>query len=81
VPLAETIVHTRESTVKSANSAVKRAGMKAAAMEAAASVKTPAPAVRAGVGEVRLAERSSEQQSTRDQSQYPSQPGPNSMFV
>ena len=62
--------------MKSANSAVKRAGMKAAA-----SMKTPAPAVRASVGEVRRAERSSEQQSTRDQSQYPSQPGPNSMFV
>ena len=71
MPLAETIVHAREATVKSANSAVKRAGVKAATMEAAASVKTAAPAVRAGVGEVRLAERNREQQSTRESSQNP----------
>ena len=56
VAVAETIVEAREATVpsaamKSANSAVKHAGVKAAAMKAAASVKTTAPAMRAGVGE------------------------------
>jgi hypothetical protein len=50
-------VEAREASVpsaamKSAKSAVERAGMKAAAMEAAASVKTPAPAMRASMGEV-----------------------------
>src|SRR6516165_4525952 len=53
VAVAETIVEAREATVpsaamKSANSAVKHAAMKAAA-----SVKTTAPAMRAGVGEAR----------------------------
>jgi len=51
VAVAETIVEAREATVpsaamKSANSAVKHAAMKAAA-----SVKTTAPAMRAAVGE------------------------------
>jgi hypothetical protein len=87
VAVAETIVEAREATmpsaaVKSAKSAVKRAGVKtaameataveAAAMEAAAGVKTSAPAMRAGMGEVRLAEHSSKQQSTPYSSQNPS---------
>jgi hypothetical protein len=87
VAVAETIVEAREATmpsaaVKSGKSAVKRAGVKAAAMEAAAmeaaameaaaGVKTSAPAMRAGMGEVRLAEHSSKQQSTRYSSQNPS---------
>jgi hypothetical protein len=74
VPLAavpETIVDARDAAVPSA---VKPAisGMEAAVMEAAASVKTAARAMRARVGEVRLAERNSEKQGTRDSSQDPS---------
>jgi hypothetical protein len=46
--------------MKSAKSTAKCAGVKAAAMEATTSVKTAAPAMRAGMGKVRLAERSSE---------------------
>jgi hypothetical protein len=77
VPVAETTLEAREASVpsaamKSAKSAVERAGMKAAAMEATTSVKTATPAMRAGMGEVRLVERSSEQQSTRDSPQNPS---------
>jgi len=80
VTVAETIVEAREATMpsaamKSAKSTVKRAGVKAAvmeataavktaAMEATAAVKTAAPAMRAGMGEVRLAERCSEQQNS-----------------
>jgi hypothetical protein len=67
--------------MKSAISTVKPAGVKAAAMEATTSVKTAASAMRAGMGEVRLAERSSEQQNSCGSSQSPSQPEPNSMFV
>ena len=81
MPLAETIVHTREATVKSAKSAVKRAGVKAAAMEPAASVEAPASTMPRSMGEIRLAERSSEQQSTCDSSQNPCHPGPDSMFA
>ena len=69
VTVAETIVEAREATMpsaamKSAKSTVKRAGVKAAVMEATAAVKTAAPAMRAGMGEVRLAERCSEQQNS-----------------
>jgi len=69
VAVAETIVEAREATMpsaamKSAKSTVKRAGVKAAVMEATAAVKTAAPAMRAGMGEVRLAERCSEQQNS-----------------
>jgi hypothetical protein len=86
VPLAETIVHAREATVKSANSAamksaVKRAGVKAAAMEPAASVEAPASTTPCSMGEIRLAERSGEQQSTCDSSQNPCYRGPGSMFA
>ena len=64
VTVAETIVEAREATMpsaamKSAKSTVKRASVKAAVMEATAAVKTAAPAMRAGMGEVRLAERCS----------------------
>jgi hypothetical protein len=38
--------------MKSAESTANPARVKAAAMEAAASVKTPAPAMRASIGEV-----------------------------
>ena len=88
VAVAETIVEAREATMpsaamKSAKSTVKRAGVKAAvmeataavktaAMEATAAVKTAAPAMRAGMGEVRLAERCSEQQNSCSSSQNPS---------
>jgi hypothetical protein len=58
--------------MKSAKSTVKCAGVKAAAMEATTSVKTAAPAMRAGMGKVRLAERSSEQQNSCSSSQSPS---------
>jgi hypothetical protein len=58
--------------MKSAKSTVKCAGVKAAAMEATNSVKTAAPAMRAGMGKVRLAERSSEQQNSCSSSQSPS---------
>ena len=61
--------------MKSAKSAVKRAGVKAAAMEPAAST------MPRSMGEIRLAERSSEQQSTCDSSQNPCYPGPDSMFA
>src|SRR6516225_155942 len=96
VAVAETIVEAREATMpsamKSAKSTVKRAGVKAAVMEATAAVKTAAmeattavktaaPAMRAGMGEVRLAERCSEQQNSCSSSQNPSYPGPNSLFV
>jgi hypothetical protein len=79
VPLAavpETIVDARDAAVPSAvkPAAMKSAisGMEAAAMEATTSVKTAAPAMRAGIGEVRLAERSSEQQNSCSSSQGPS---------
>jgi hypothetical protein len=78
-------VKSAKSAVKRAavkRAAVKGAGVKtaameataveAAAMEAAAGVKTSAPAMRAGMGEVRLAEHSSKQQSTPYSSQNPS---------
>jgi hypothetical protein len=97
VPLAETIVHTREATVKSAKSAVKRSGVKrtgvkaaamepgasveAPTMEPGASVEAPASTMPRSMGEIRLAERSSEQQSTCDSSQNPCYPGPGSMFA
>ena len=69
--------------MKSAKSTVKCAGVKAAAMEATTSVKTAAleattsvktaaPAMRAGMGKVRLAERSSDQQNSCSSSQSPS---------
>ena len=58
--------------MKCPKSAVKRADGKAAAMEATTSVKTAAPAMRAGMGKVRLAERSSEQQNSCSSSQSPS---------
>jgi hypothetical protein len=58
--------------MKAAKPTVKRAGVKAAAMEATSSVKTAAPAMRAGMGKVRLAEHSSEQQKSCSSSQSPS---------
>jgi hypothetical protein len=58
--------------MKSAKSTVKCACVKAAAMEATTSVKTAASAIRAGMGKVRLAERSSEQQNSCSSSQSPS---------
>jgi hypothetical protein len=87
----------KSATMNSAKSAMKRAGMKpatvestaavkpaaveSAAVESATSVKTPAPAMRASVGKVRLAESSSEEQSSCHSSQNPSYPGPDSIFA
>ena len=68
-PLSHRAIRRHE---KAAKSTVKRAGVKAAAMEASTSVKTAAPAMRAGMGKVRLAEHSSEQQSGCSSSQSPS---------
>jgi hypothetical protein len=82
------------SGVKSAamKSAMERAGVKPAAVEPTAavkpaavesttSVKTPAPAMGASIGKVRLAESSSEEQSNCHPSQNPSYPGPDSIFA
>jgi len=66
VPATTTIVEAREAsvpsgvksaTMKSAKSSMKRAGaepaaMKPAAVESTTAVKTPAPAMRASIGEV-----------------------------
>jgi hypothetical protein len=59
------------TALKSAKSTVKCAGVKATAMEATTTVKTAA-AMRAGMGKVRLAERSSEQQKSCNSPQSPS---------
>jgi hypothetical protein len=90
VPVTNTIVEAREASVpsgvksaamKSAKSAMKRAGMKPAAMESTTAVKTAAPAMGASIGKVRLAESSSEEQSSCHPSQNPSDPGPDSIFA
>ena len=83
MPLAETIVHTREMTVKSAKSTpVESAHSAAVKSTHSAAVETPAaaPAMRPSVGEIWLAERGSAQQSSCD-CQSPSYPGPGSRFV
>jgi hypothetical protein len=89
VPVTNTIVEAREASVpsgvksaamKSAKSAMKRAGMKPAAMEST-TAKTAAPAMGASIGKVRLAESSSEEQSSCHPSQNPSDPGPDSIFA
>jgi hypothetical protein len=51
---------------------------KSATVEAAASVKPTAPAMRTSVSGARLAQRSSEQQSSCDSSQNPAHSGLNS---
>ena len=55
--------------------------VKPAAVESTTSVKTPAPAMGASIGKVRLAESSSEEQSNCHPSQNPSYPGPDSIFA
>jgi hypothetical protein len=88
MPLAETIVHTREMTVKSAKStpvetaAVESAHSAAVKSTHSAAVETPAatPAMRPSVGEIWLAERGSAQQSSCD-CQSPSYLGPRSRFA
>ena len=80
VPVAETIVHARVTTVEPA--AMKRAGLKSATMKSAPAVETPAsaPAMRRRVGEACLAERSSAQQSSCGAPQSPSSPGLGSIY-
>jgi hypothetical protein len=72
---------TVESTAAVKPAAVESAAVESAAVESATSVKTPAPAMRASVGKVRLAESSSEEQSSCHSSQNPSYPGPDSIFA
>jgi hypothetical protein len=55
--------------------------VKPAAVESTTAVKTPAPAMGASIGKVRLAESSSEEQSSCHPSQNPSYPGPDSIFA
>jgi hypothetical protein len=82
VALAETIVHTREATVKATKStAVEATESAPVETSAPASVETPAaPAAMPGVGEIRLAQRGSAQQSGCG-CQRPSYPWPGSMFA
>jgi hypothetical protein len=79
VALAETIVHTPEATVKATKStAVEATESAPVETSAPASVETPAAAAMPGVGEIRLAQRGSAQQSG---CQRPSYPWPGSMFA
>jgi hypothetical protein len=83
VALAETIVHTPEATVKATKStAVEATESAPVETSAPASVETPAAPAAAmpGVGEIRLAERGSAQQSGCG-CQRPSYPWPGSMFA
>ena len=61
MPLAETIVHTREVTVKSAKSTPVETAAPAVKSAHSAAVETPATtaAMRPSVGEIWLAERGS----------------------
>lgn len=83
VALAETIVHTREATVKATKSTAVEA-TEAAPVEASApaSVETPAAPAAAmpGVGEIRLAERGGAQESSCGY-QNLRRPWPGSMFA
>jgi hypothetical protein len=55
--------------------------MESTTMESTTAVKTPAPAMGASIGKVRLAESSSEEQSSCHPSQNPSHPGPDPIFA
>jgi hypothetical protein len=83
VALAETIVHTPEATVKATKStAVEATESAPVETSAPASMETPAAPAAAmpGVGEIRLTQRGSAQQSGCD-CQRPSYPWPGSMFA
>jgi hypothetical protein len=81
MPAAETIVQTREVTVKSTEpAAVEPAAVEPAPMKPAAAVETPAAAMRPSVGEIWLTERGRAQQSSGD-GQSPSVAGPGLMFA
>jgi hypothetical protein len=60
---------------------VEATAMETAAVETAASVKPTAPAMRTSVSGARLAQRSSEQESSCGSSQNPAHSGPNAFFA
>ena len=67
------VIHATNKRTSGSAQARKDSGTKAFTLtEATTSVKTAAPAMRAGMGKVRLAERSSEQQNSCSSSRSPS---------